>query len=59
MQYLLERWHVFEILRRLFWGAYFHKYVSAFFKKYPFPGRSNRDTLTHDIAHVVKSKFPS
>ena len=28
-------------------------------KKYPFPGRSNRDTLTHNIVHVVKSKFPS
>ena len=27
-------------------------------KKKPFPGRSNRDTLTH-IVHVVKSKFPS
>ena len=24
---------MFEILRRLFWGAYFHKYVSTFLKK--------------------------
>ena len=30
-------WHVFEILRRLFWGAYLHNYVSEFMKKCPFP----------------------
>ena len=28
---------MFEILRRLFWGAYLHKYVSAFLKYTLFP----------------------
>ena len=28
-------------------------------KKYPFPDRSNRDTLYTHKVHVVKSKFPS
>ena len=44
---------LFEILRRLFWGAYFHNYVSEFMKKKTFPGRSNRDTLTH-IVHDIR-----
>ena len=44
-----------KILRRLFWGAYFHNYVFEFMKKKnSFPGQSNRDTLTH-IVHVTMS----
>ena len=45
---------MFEILRRLFWGAYFHKYVSAFLKKKTiFPvGR-----IVTPFAHIARRQF--
>ena len=49
-----KRWQVFEILRRLFWGAYFQKCFRVLKKKYPFPGRSNRDMLTHITCRQVQ-----